>query len=257
VMDERNARREQERRFNFASLIDEPLAGFMAGASVKIIPQLSRPEPVLSGQWQMVFLFVGGAVGLAAVLELLRPSRPAAREERVDLAPLAQSIQPQFQRGGRWLYWEKQDPLWGRCLVVVMTVFFAAIAVDLANKYADYHWLLFAFLAVLTASSYGGIHIVLTPGRFTMRSGRLGLTILRLKLANVHSVELMNFNALADGFGWGLYRYSFSLRAWGFILGGKRGVMIQMKSGRKFLISSNTPEKIAATTEAARIAAMR
>jgi hypothetical protein len=82
----------------------------------------------------------------------------------------------------------------------------------------------------------------------------LGLPFLRLKLANVKSVEVVEFNALLDQFGWGLYRYSFSLRAWGFILGGNRGVMVHMNKGRKFLIASYMPEKLAAATEAARIA---
>jgi hypothetical protein len=108
---------------------------------------------------------------------------------------------------------------------------------------------------MLSASGYGGIHAVVTPGRLTIRSWILGFAFLRLKLGNVQSVEVMSFNALADFLGWGLYRYSFALRSWGFVLGGKRGVVIHMKSGRKFFISSNTPEKLAAATEAARIAA--
>jgi len=108
---------------------------------------------------------------------------------------------------------------------------------------------------MLIASGYGGFQVTITPKHLTIRSGSIGLALLRLKLANVQSAEVMKFSALADGFGWGLYRYSFSLRAWGFILGGNHGVMIHMKSGRDFLISSNTPEKLAAATEAAKIAA--
>jgi len=71
VLDERYARHEQRRRFNWASLLDELAVGFLTGVFVKTIPQLSRPEPLLSGQIQMAHLFTAGAVVLAALLELL------------------------------------------------------------------------------------------------------------------------------------------------------------------------------------------
>jgi hypothetical protein len=255
VLDEWYARHEQGRRFNWASLLDELAVGFLTGVYVKTIPQLSRPEPVISGQIQMAHLFTGGAVALAVLLELLRPYRPGVQEERIDVVPLAQGIQPQFKPDGRWLYWEKHNTLLWRCIVVLTTILFAGAAGDMA-KTSDYGGVVFfAFIAMLSASGYGGIRAVVTPGRLKIRSWILGLTFLRLRLANVQSVEVMYFNALADFLGWGLYRYSFSLRAWGFVLGGKRGVMIHMRSGRKFFISSNTPEKLAAATEAARIAA--
>ena len=255
LLDERCARYEQERQFNWFSLIDELLIGLWVGKNVKIIPQLSNPEPVLSGWWPLALLFAGGAVALAVLLELRRPYRPETqRWTAVDVAALARNIQPQFQPGGHWLYWEKHSPLWWRLLVVILTIPLVLIAVGLAQESA-YGTVFFAFFAMLFASGYGGFHVVVTPGRLTIRSWRLGLLLLRLKLANVKSVEVVKFNALADQFGWGLYRYSFSLRAWGFILGGNRGVMVHMKRGRKFLISSSTPEQLAASTEAARIAA--
>jgi hypothetical protein len=126
---------------------------------------------------------------------------------------------------------------------------------DCAKK-SDYGGVvLCVLLAMLFASGYGGFRVAVTPGRLRIRSWSLGLTFLRLNLAYAQSVEVMRFNALADFLGWGLYRYSFSLRAWGFILRGNRGVMICMKNGRKFFISTDTPEKLAAATEAARIVA--
>jgi hypothetical protein len=195
-------------------------------------------------------------VALAVVLELRRQYRPEVQQwTAVDVEPLAQGIQPQFKPDGRWLYWEKYNSLFWRCLVGLITVFLAGAAWTIAKE-ANYGGVvLCSFLALCSASGYGGIHAVVTPGRLTIRSWIFGLPFLRLKLANVQSVEVMSFNVLADFFGWGLYRYSLSLRAWGFVLGGNRGVMIHMKSGRKFLIGSSTPEKLAAATEAARIAA--
>jgi len=255
LFDERCARYEQKLQFNWFSLIDELLIGLWVGRNVKMIPQLSNPEPVLSGWWPVSLLFSGGAVALAVLLELRRPYRPEAQQwTAVDVAALARSIQPQFQPGGHWLYWEKHSPLWWRLLVVILTILFVLIAAGVAQESA-YGTVFCAFFAMLFASGYGGFHVVVTPGRLTIRSWRLGLLFLRLKLANVKSVEVVKFNALADQFGWGLYRYSFSLRAWGFILGGNRGVMVHMKKGRKFLISSSTPEQLAAATEAARNAA--
>jgi hypothetical protein len=221
-----------------------------------MIPQLSNPEPVLSEWWPVALLFSGGAVALAVVLELRRPYRPEVQQwTAVDVGPLAQGIQPQYKPDGRWLYWEKHNSILWRCLVGLITVFLAGAAWNMAKE-LDYGGFVFCgLLALLSGSGYGGIHAVVTPGRMTIRSWIYGLPFLRLKLANVQSVEVMSFSVLADFLGWGLYRYSLSLRAWGFVLGGKRGVMIHMKSGRKFFIGSNTPEKLAAATEAARIAA--
>ena len=256
LFDERCTRYEQKRQFNWFSLTDEVLIGLWVGRNVKMIPQLSNPEPVLSEWWPVALLFSGGAVALAVMLELRRPYRPEVQQwTAVDVAPLAQGIQPQFKPDGRWLYWEKHNSILWRCLVGLIAVFLAGAAWNMAKE-SDYGGFVFCgFLALLSGSGYGGIHAVVTPGRLTIRSWMFGLPFLRLKLANVQSVEVMSFNVLADFLGWGLYRYSLSLRAWGFVLGGKRGVVIHMKSGRKFFIGSNTPEKLAAATEAARIAA--
>jgi hypothetical protein len=256
LFDERCARYEQKRQFNWFSLIDELLIGLWVGRNVKMIPQLSYPEPVLSGWWPVALLFAAAAVASAVLLELRRPYRPEVQKwTSVDVAPLAQGIQPQFRPDGRWLYWEKHNSIIWRCLVALITVLWAGVAWSMAKESDFGGVVFFAFLAILSASWYGGIHSVVTPGRLKLRSENLGLAFLRLKLANVQSVEVMSFNVFADFLGWGLYRYSLSLRAWGFVLGGKRGVMIHMKSGRKFFIGSSTPEKLAAATEAARIAA--
>jgi hypothetical protein len=253
VLDEYYARHEQMRRFAWASLVDELLIGLLAGRNVKMISQLSNPEPVLSGWWTVALIFAGGAVALAVLLELRRPHLPSV-DKVVDVAALAKNVQLQFQPGGRWAYWEKQDPLLWRCFTVLTTVLCIAISWNVAKE-SDYGWLLFAFFAVLMASGYGGFHVVLTPGRFTVRLGRFGLPLLRLKLANVAKVDVVWFSALGDFGGWGFYRYSLSQRAWGLFLSGGRGVIVQTKTGRRFLIGTYTPEKLAATSEAARIAA--
>jgi hypothetical protein len=253
VLDEYYARHEQVRRFAWASLIDELLIGLLVGRNVQMIPQLSNPEPVLSGWWPVALAYAGVAVTMAVLLELQRPHQPSV-DKVVDVAALAKEIQPQFQPGGRWVYWEKQNPLWWRCLDVIWTVIFLAIAVNVAKE-SDFGWLFFAFLAVLMASGYGGLYVALTPEKLTVRAGLFGLPLLRLKFANVAKVEVVSFSALGDFGGWGCYRYSFSQRAWGLFLSGGRGVIVQTKKGRRFLIGSKTPENLAAATEAARIAA--
>jgi hypothetical protein len=255
VVDERYVRYEQERRFNWASLLDELIAAFLVGLGVKIIPQLSSPEPVLRGQWQMVLLFSIGAVALGALLELKRPFRPGAIPQiRVDVAALAQSIQPQFQPGGRWLYWEKNDPLWWRGVSIVCVIFCFGAAIDTAGRSAWGAAMIMMLLAAGFASTFGGLHIAVTPEHLTIRPGSFGCPLLKLKLANINGVEVVPFNSLADTGGWGMYRYSPSRRAWCFALGGSRGVMVHTKKDRRFLISSCSPEKLAAATEAARIA---
>jgi hypothetical protein len=253
MLDEYYARHEQERRFAWASLVDELLIGLLVGRNVTMLSQLSNPEPLVAGSWPVAPVFAGAAVAFAVLLELRRPHLPSV-DKVVDVAALAREIQPQFQQGGRWVYWEKQDPLWWRCLHVLLTVLFIAIALDVAKESGS-GWLFPALLAMLMASGYGGFYVALTPGKLTVRAGLFGLPLLRLKLANVAKVEVVWFSALGDFGGWGLYRYSLSQRAWGLFLSGGRGVIVQTKKGRRFLIGSKTPEKLAAATEAARIAA--
>jgi hypothetical protein len=254
VLDEYYARHEQVRRFAWASLVDELLIGLLVGRNVQMIPQLSNPEPVLEGWWPVALVFACVAVALAAFLELRRPYVLSVNKP-VDVGALAKDIQPQFQPGGRWVYWEKQNPIWWRCLFVLLTVFFVGAAVNFA-KTSDYGGVaFFAFLAMFFMSGYGGLYVALTPEKLTVRAGIFGLLLLRLKLANVAKVEVVWFSALGDFGGWGCYRYSFSQRAWGLFLSGGRGVIVQTKKGRRFLIGSKSPEKLAAATEAARISA--
>jgi hypothetical protein len=253
VLDAYYARHEQERRFAWASLVDELLIGLLVGRNVQMIPQLSNPEPVLERWWPTALVFAGGAVAMAALLELRRPHQPSV-DEVVDVAALAREIQPQFQPSGRWVYWEKQNPLWWHCLNILLTVIFIAIAVGVAKE-SCFGWLSFAFLAMLMASGYGGLYVALTPEKLTVRAGFLGLPLLRLNLAQLAKVEVVWFSALGDFGGWGIYRYSLSQRAWGLFLSGGRGVIVQTKNGRRFLIGSKTPEKLAAAAEAARISA--
>jgi hypothetical protein len=255
VLDESWARIEQQqRRFNWISLLDECVIGFLLGKNMMMVPQLSKPEPALSESWPLTLLIAGVAVALAVLLELRRPYRPA-RETEVDVAGLAQSIQHQFQPGGRWFYWETMDSLSSRFLAVIIAVPSLVFAGECAKKSHYGGVVFFAFLAVFLVSCYGGVHIALTPGQFTVR-GRFGLPLLRLKLANVAKVEVVTFSGPLDFGGWGFYRYTFRLHAWGLYVWGGGGVIVQTKKGRRFLIGSKSPEKLAAATEAARIAAM-
>jgi hypothetical protein len=153
MLDEYYARHEQVRHFAWASLVDELLIGLLVARNVKMIPQLSDPEPVLSGWWPLALVFAGGAVALAVLLELRRPHLPSV-DKVVDVAALAQSIQPQFQPGGRWAYWEKQNPLLWRCLSVLIAVFLAVIAGALAKESEYGGVVVFAFFAVFCMSGY-------------------------------------------------------------------------------------------------------
>jgi hypothetical protein len=99
LFDERCARYEQKRQFNWFSLIDELLIGLWVGRNVKMIPQLSNPEPVLSEWWPVALLFSGGAVALAVVLELRRPYRPEVLQwTAVDVEPKV--FNPNLNRTG-------------------------------------------------------------------------------------------------------------------------------------------------------------
>ena len=251
VLDEVYARHEQRRGFNWLSLIDEALAGFFLGQTVLMRPLLSTQQPVLDGVLLYGLIGAGGAILAATLLEFLRPYRPPAP------SPLAASVQPDAATAAqmatpsaRWAHWEKQDPLYLRLVVPISIL---AMLAGIVSTWSVIPWLTAALLPAiaLLAACYGGMHVSVNRQRILVRLGAIGIPLLRVRLADLQSVEVADFNPLGDFGGWGL-RYSFSKRMWGFFLAGSRGVVITTRRGKRVLIGSNAPETLAAVCESAR-----
>jgi hypothetical protein len=74
------------------------------------------------------------------------------------------------------------------------------------------------------------------------------MRLVRLNRADLQSVHVENFNPLADFGGWGI-RYARG--TWGYIFRGHRGVRVETRKGKRYLISSDEPEKLAAALQTA------
>ena len=104
--------------------------------------------------------------------------------------------------------------------------------------------LLFLFLAML----FGSLQVEVNREQLILRGGLLRARFLRLGRADVQSVRVENFNPLADFGGWGI-RYARG--TWGYIFRGHRGVRVETRKGKRYLISSDEPEKLAAALQTA------
>ena len=102
--------------------------------------------------------------------------------------------------------------------------------------------LLFLFLAML----FGSLEVEVTREQLIVRAGLLHARLLRVGRADVQSVRVESFNPLADFGGWGI-RYARG--TWGYIFRGHRGVRVETREGKRYLISSDEPEKLAAALQ--------
>lgn len=251
VLDEVYVRHEQRRGFNWLSLIDEALAGFFLGQTVLMRPLLSAKQPVLDGVLLFGLVGAGGAMLAAALLECLRPYRPPAPSPNsTPIQPDAATAAQMASAATRWAHWEKQDPFYLR-LVVPLSIL--AMLAGIVATWSAAPWITAALLpgVVLLAACYGGMHVSVNRQRILVRLGAIGIPLLRIKLDQVESVAVVDFNPLGDFGGWGI-RYSLSKRMWGFFFAGSRGVIITTRRGKRLLIGSNAPETLAAVCESAR-----
>lgn len=104
--------------------------------------------------------------------------------------------------------------------------------------------LLLLFLAML----FGSLQVEVTREQLILRGGLLRARLLRLGRADVQSVRVESFNPLADFGGWGI-RYARG--TWGYIFRGHRGVRVETRKGKRYLITSDEPEKLAAALQTA------
>ena len=73
--------------------------------------------------------------------------------------------------------------------------------------------------------------------------GLLGIRLLRMKTSDIASADLHNFSPLRDFGGYGI-RFNKEMKA--YFLNGERGVKITTRAGKKYLVGSDHPERLAA-----------
>jgi hypothetical protein len=115
--------------------------------------------------------------------------------------------------------------------------------------------LLAAGLLVLAVCS-GGFRTVVTPRQLVLRAGHFGPPLLRLAMTEISEVAVPEFDSLRDFGGWGIRRGLFGDFAgvWAFNLASS-GVLVRTSRGKRYLIGTDQPERLAAALNAARGAA--
>jgi hypothetical protein len=247
-LDELWARQEKKKTFNWISLFDELAIGDMCGIQISYVNMLRSSGQVFSFPWLEIALACGLAVGLAALLELIRPYCHYEKVYAVtDISAIRDKIDRIVQSGQPLDYRESQNPAYAGVLAVVLP---AAIFVAAAITWTALPWL--SVILILTGfgfiTTYGGFRISVTRDMLTVKMGVLGIKLLQLKTAEITSVELHDFSPLHDFGGYGI-RFNGGMQA--YFLKGDRGVLLSA-AGRQYLLGSNCPEQLAAVINAAR-----
>jgi len=239
-IDELWARQETRKTFNWMSLFDETAVGIVVVAS---FASLNRAAHGSAGWAQIAgLLVIGCPVVVGIILELARPYVP--REDLVqveDTSALEAELTRRQAAGERITYWEAQNPAWMTALIVVTA---AALAFGAATSYRQAPWLSFLLL-VLGAGLfliYGGLRVSVTEGLVEVRLGMLGIRLLTMPTNEIAEVSVHTFAPLKDFGGYGI-RGNREMKAYFFR--GNRGVLLRSTRGKKYLVGSDRPERLA------------
>ena len=243
------------KRFNWIAMLIAAALGFGGGISCwmwwnihRLSDSAAAPHP-----WVWAIGFAVADVLLTGLLEWMR--RPMNQVSNADDgASLANQKTPIAMEPTTLPYHSTQRARWMSALLFGMACFCLILegiflyisrdrwtAIYLAPTLLP---LLFLFLAML----FGSLQVEVNREQLILRGGLLHARFLRLGRADVQSVRVENFNPLADFGGWGI-RYAHG--TWGYIFRGHRGVRVETRKGKRYLISSDEPEKLAAALRTA------
>jgi len=105
-----------------------------------------------------------------------------------------------------------------------------------------------SIIAVAIGFLSGGLRVEVNDESVKVKWGGLRFRILRIPLDSIASIEVNSFRPMRDFGGWGIK--GGWTKNWkgvaGFFMSGTRGVLIQTKKGKKYLLGSDTPDRLAA-----------
>jgi hypothetical protein len=252
-LDELWARQEKKKAFNWLSLLDDIVTGWMAGMGLGYLVALHNNADIFNYPWIYGLVMAGGALVLALILEWRRPyrawrGRPEPRENTAFKAEIAR----QLKDNTPFIYWENQNPAWVGLLSIIVPLIFVASAV-LVWFIEGWTWfgslfgagmiIIGVFMILFT---FGGQRALLTRQNLTIRWGAIGLRVLNLDTADITAAELMEFSPLRDFGGYGI-RFGRGMTAYYFR--GHRGVKITTAKGTQYLVGSDHPERLLTVLE--------
>jgi hypothetical protein len=249
TVDEFWARQERRKRFNWASPIDEVFLGFMTAMTIQYVEALETAPYLFRHSWELT----GGLVLIpalgAVLLETMRPHRSSPLTEvREDVSRLEKEVASRQRAGQPWVYWESQNPRYVKWYLPIFGLGLVALGFTSWN---DNRWAASGALAggalVLLVIS-GGFRLSVSQTKFRLRAGYLGIPLLKLELKDVVDAASHDFSPLADFGGYGIRR---NREMSAFFLQGDRGVKLITAEGKKYLIGSEHPDRLAAVLRAA------
>ena len=241
------------KRFNLLlPLLTVPL-GAIAGVHFWFwtnLPVLAQTGHAAGGWW-WAGICAAGVCAISLLLEIFR--KPIPYEEDSD--PPAKSeaeieaerdTQRRLPRDGRWIYFSCQQAGWVRWLIVGMAMLMVGVGVWFLQlrlpRLSGISLICTGAMLVCLTAALGSLRVQVNARQLVLRGGMIGIRLLRLNLSEIVDIRVETFRPLADFGGWGIRRAG-NTRA--FILRGNRGVRVQTRIGKEYVIGSNEPEKLA------------
>jgi hypothetical protein len=242
-LDELWARQEKVKTFNWMSLLDEIVVGWLVGISLGNIAFLKSGAESFSFPWVYLLSVTGIITVLAIFLEKYRPFRVSPLMITApDVTAIENDLIKKWQENKALVYWESQNPLYISLLTIVLPLI---LLVSAAITWFSQPWAALVLFVVGLALiiPYGGLRTVVTRQDITVRFGLPGIRVLRLRLDDIASIELRDFSPLREFGGYGI-RFNGQMSA--YYMRGSRGVLLTLNNNKKYLIGSDRPEQLMA-----------
>jgi hypothetical protein len=243
ILDEAWARQEKLKSFNWASLFDDVTVAAMVTVQITYVHMLTTSNYVYPFPWMLTIVVSIAAAGIAIILEKVRPHRRfEASLITEDVSQVKAEVIKIVKAGQPLVYWEVQNPVYSRVLAIIVPVLMIVVA---ATSWSEVPWLsiLMVLVGIALVLVYSGFRTLITREVISIRIGILGIRLLRLKTSDITSAELHIFQPLKDFGGYGI-RSNREMKA--YFLRGDRGVKITTRTGKKYLIGSDHPERLVA-----------
>jgi len=241
----------RRRLFNPLSLADEGLIAWILARVAAFGVANGMAPAVRVAAWVTGCL----AFGAAVALELRRVTAPAPEPDprtAEDTRELASDLSALQALGQSWSYWSVQKMPHRLLFGILGTSFtLGAFAIPDAPLWARAALLVGGLLTLAVCS--GGLRTVVTPRRLVLRAGYLGLPLLRLATSEIAEVAVPDFDPMRHFGGWGIRRGFFGDFAgvWAFNFASS-GVLVRTRQGKRYLIGTDEPDRLAAALNAVR-----
>ena len=242
-LDELWARQEARKTFNYFALLDEITVGAMAGQSVGYLRLLGETTITYARPAQEVLWFVIPSIAGALLLERLRPYTGRLVDPRtVDTSEFRRNLSQAVRNASGFVYSDMQNPGYVSLISLALPAVMFLSAALFAATQPVWATVMLVMLGFLFASFHGGLRTSITREHITIHLGTPGYRALRLSPREVAAVELHAYMPLKEFGGYGV-RANSQMKA--YFLSAGTGVLMTTRDGKKHLIGSNHPERLA------------